>query len=157
LLSQLDAKILGLESIKDIFATISYFAEPYSKCCGGKGWEKLYLHDGFLFQANKLCIPYCSVRILLVQEAHAGGLVGHFGAKKIEQVLANNFFWPKMRRDVEKHVLCYETYHKAKSCLNSHGLYTPLPIPSVPWEDISVDFILGLPRTKRGRIQSLLW
>jgi hypothetical protein len=52
----------------------------------------------FLFRANKLCIPECSVRILLLQEAHAGGLMGHFGAKKTEQVLADHFFWPKMRR-----------------------------------------------------------
>ena len=66
LLSQHDAKILGLESIKDLYATDSYFAEPYSKCCGGNGWEKFHLHDGFLFRANKLCIPDCSIRILLV-------------------------------------------------------------------------------------------
>ncbi|WVZ76158.1 LOW QUALITY PROTEIN: hypothetical protein U9M48_024156 [Paspalum notatum var. saurae] len=138
--SQLDAKTLGLESIKNLYATDSYFSEPYTKCDVGKGWEKFHLHDGFFFRANKLCIPDCSVHLMLVQEAHAGGLMGHFGAKKIEQVLDDHFFWPKLRRNVERYVFRCITCHKAKSRLNPHGLYTPLPIPSVPWEDISMDF-----------------
>jgi hypothetical protein len=43
------------------------------------------------------------------------------------------------------------TYQKSKSRLNPHGLYVPLPVPSAPWEDIYMDFVLALPRTKKGR------
>jgi hypothetical protein len=41
-LTQLDAKTLGLESIKDLCRTNSFFAEQYYKCCGGKGCEILF-------------------------------------------------------------------------------------------------------------------
>src|SRR6266508_1227300 len=77
--------------------------------------------------------------------------MGHFGLKKMEDILATHFFWPRMRRDVERYLSRYTTCQKAKSRLNPHGLYMPLPVPSVPWEDILMDFVLGLPRTKRGR------
>jgi translation initiation factor IF-1 len=45
----------------------------------------------------------------------------------------------------------YTTYNKAKSQLNPHGLYMLLPIPSVPSKNISMNFVLGLPKTKKGR------
>jgi hypothetical protein len=77
--------------------------------------------------------------------------MGYFGAKKTDDVLASHFFWPKMRRDVEQFIACWMTCQKAKSQLNPHGLYMPLPVPSIPWADISMDFVLGFPRTKRER------
>jgi hypothetical protein len=48
-------------------------------------------------------------------------------------------------RHVERFVGRCTTCQKAKSRLNPHGLYMPLPIHSIPWADISMDFILGLP------------
>jgi hypothetical protein len=120
-------------------------------CKDGKGWEKYHIHDGFLFRANKLCVPNSSVRLLLLQKSHGGGLTGHFGQKKTYDMLSDNFYWPKLRRDVIRFVERCVTCHKAKSKLNPHGLYTPLPAPKIPWEDISMDFVLGLPRTQKKR------
>jgi hypothetical protein len=56
-----------------------------------------------------------------------------------------------MRVDVERLVARCTTCQKAKSRLNNHGLYMPLHVPTSTWIDISMDFVLGLPRTKKGR------
>ncbi|XP_020406471.1 uncharacterized protein, partial [Zea mays] len=108
-------------------------------------------NDGFLFRANKLCVPNSSVGLLLLQESHGGGLTGHFGQRKTYEMLSDHFYWPKMRRDVIRFVERCVTCHKAKSKLNPHGLYTPLPAPKIPWEDISMDFVLGLSMTRKKR------
>ena len=141
----------GLESIKGQYELDAAFKDVILNCKEGRAWNKYVLNDGYLFRANRLCIPVGSVRLLLLQEAHGGGLMGHFGATKTLDVLANHFFWPQMRRDVQRFVSRCTTCQKAKSHLNPHGLYMPLPVPSIPWADISMDFVLGLPRTKRGR------
>jgi len=43
------------------------------------------------------------------------------------------------------------TCRQVKSRVMPHGLYTPWPVPNEPWVDISMDFILGLPRSRKGR------
>jgi hypothetical protein len=68
-----------------------------------------------LYHANKLCVSASSVHLLFLQEAYGGGLMEYFGVKKIKDVLTADFFWPKMRRDVERYVSWCMTCNKAKS------------------------------------------
>ena len=63
----------------------------------------------------------------------------------------NIFFWPKMKRDVKRVRARCVTYRQAKSRILLHGLYTPLPVPSAHWVNISIDFVLGLLRSSKGR------
>jgi len=151
MITTLDSKVLGFIYIKELYVDDSDFCDIFTHCMEKGSLDKFYLFDGFLFKADKVCIPNCSLRLLLVEESHKGGLMGHFGRDKTFAMLNEHFFWPKMRRDVEKFVSrCLECL-RAKSKVKPHGLYTPLPIPTAPWTDLSMDFIVGLPRTKKGR------
>ncbi|GJS77941.1 RNA-directed DNA polymerase [Tanacetum coccineum] len=58
---------------------------------------------------------------------------------------------PEMGQDVKKLVDRCVTCHKAKSNRTNASLYTPLPVPNSPWEDVSMDFVLGLPRSQRNK------
>jgi hypothetical protein len=100
LLTQLGYKIFGLETIKDQYVHDTDFKDVLLHCKDDKTWNKFIFNDGFVFRANKLCIPSSSICLLLLPEAHGGGLMGHFGVKKTEDILVAHFFWPKMRRDV---------------------------------------------------------
>jgi hypothetical protein len=102
MLSQLDCRIFGLESIKGQYELDADFKDVFENCKEGCSWNKFVMNDGYLFRANRLCIPFGSVRLLLLPEAHGGGLMGHFGVKKTDEVLATHFFWPKMRRGIER-------------------------------------------------------
>jgi hypothetical protein len=47
---------------------------------------------------------------------------------------------------VKKCIIC----QYAKGIQQNNGIYQPLPIPERPWDAIGMDFVLGLPRNKRG-------
>ena len=64
MLSQLDYRILALESIKDQYVLDPDFKDVFLK--EGRTWNKFVINDGFMFRANRLCIPVGSVLSVVV-------------------------------------------------------------------------------------------
>jgi hypothetical protein len=86
----------------------------------------------------------------LLEEKHSGGLAGHFDHEKMFSKSNNLYYWLGMRVDVKRFVNICKIFQYGKGKRRNTGLYQPLPIPERPWESISMDFMLGLPRTQRG-------
>jgi hypothetical protein len=60
------------------------------------------------------------------------------------------YWWTKMKREIAKYVSECDTCQRINaSHLKSAGALQPLSIPSWKWDDISIDFIMGLPNTSR--------
>lgn len=108
------------------------------------------VHDGLIFFQGKIWIPpTCTFKSSLLEEFHNTPLGGHMGINKTLSRLQSNFFWQGMRKDVQEFVaqcnICQKTKYETKM---PSGLLQPLPIPSAIWEDLSLDFITGLPQSQ---------
>jgi hypothetical protein len=86
----------------------------------------------------------------LLKEKHNRGLARHFGHDKIFSQLSNSYYWSSMREEVKRFVNKCRIFQYAKGGQCNTGLYHPLQIRERSWDAISMDFILGLPRTQKG-------
>ncbi|XP_050368930.1 uncharacterized protein LOC126787035 [Argentina anserina] len=150
LLSIMGAQVLGFEQLKELYKDDSDFGSTWAECVASKPTSDFHIKDGYLFKGSRLCIPNCSMRLLIIEKQHGGGLGCHFGRDKTLALVNDKLYWPKLSKEVLRYVQRCRTCHVAKSRSQNTGLYTPLPEPQAPWIDVSMDFILGFPRTKQG-------
>jgi hypothetical protein len=71
LVSTLNAKLLGFEYVKKLYANDDDFTSMY-EACEKAVFRKFYRLDGYMFRGNQLCVPNSSMRELLAREAHGG-------------------------------------------------------------------------------------
>ena len=150
LMTSMQVQVVGFDVLKELYEEDADFGEIW-KVCTDKPFKDFVRMDGFLFKGNTLCIPSCSLRLSILDELHGGTLGGHFGEAKTLALVKANLFWPKLEKDIARFVKKFVVCMMAKTHGNNAGLYTPLPIPNMPWEEVSLDFVLGLPRTQRNK------
>ena len=101
---------------------------------------------------NRLVVPSSDeLRRKILDEAHNSKLTIHPGSNKMYHDLHHLYWWPNMNQDITKYIsecdICGRV--KADHMLTS-GFLQPLTIPIWKWEDISMDFVVGLPRMTKG-------
>lgn len=147
LVSTLRVSVTGFECFTDLYSTDPFFAPIWMDLTHGIRSD-YSLVEGFLFRDNRLCVPECGLRLQIILELHREG---HVGRDRTLKLVTGSYFWLTLRHDVERFVARCTTCQQSKGHASNAGLYLPLPIPTQPWSDISMDFVLGLPRTQRGK------
>ena len=91
------------------------------------------------------------LRQSILEEAHATRLSIHPRSNKMYHDLKQRFWWTKMKMEIARYIAKCDTCQKVKAIhLRSARELQPLPIPAWKWEDVSMDFIVGLPKTSKG-------
>ena len=86
-----------------------------------------------------------------MQEAHGSKFAIHPGNTKMYQDVKQTFWWPSMKREIAEFVSrCLHCQQVKAEHQRPAGLLQPLPIPEWKWEHISMDFVIGLPKTPKG-------
>jgi hypothetical protein len=108
-------------------------------------------NKGILWFGDRLVVPKNpELRKKILDEAHLSKFSMHPGSNKMYHDLKSLYWWTRMKREIAKYVSECDTCQRVKvSHLKSAGTLQPLPIPSWKWEDICMDFIMGLPNTSR--------
>ena len=91
------------------------------------------------------------LREQILTEAHSSKLFIHPGSSRMYQDLKLRFWWTKMKKEIAAHVARCDVCRRVKADhLKPARPLQPLSIPGWKWEEISMDFITGLPTTQKG-------
>ena len=107
---------------------------------------------GVLWFDNRHVVPKDrELKNQLMNEAHLSKLSIHPGSSKMYQELRPRYWWTKMKKEIAAYVARCDTCCRVKAMhMKPIGLLQPLSVLDWKWEDISMDFIIGLPTTQKG-------
>ena len=133
----------------------SYATDPHAKALlsrlaiSNPDSQGYSLHSGLIRYKDKIWIDSNSaLQTKLIAALHSSAVGGHSSQLATYHRVKRLFSWKRMRQDVEHFVKQCQIFQQAKH-LNTHspGLLQPLPVPQGVWQDISLDFVEGLPKS----------
>src|SRR5438128_10446424 len=86
------------------------------------------------------------LKLKLIKDYHETSVAGHPGRAKTLELLARTYFWPKMRKKIDRFVRNCHTCQRSRTPRHApFGILKPLSVPEGAWKDVLMNFVIGLP------------
>lgn len=107
------------------------------------------LQKGLLRHQGRIWIGANSaLQTKIIEAFHASPIGCHSGMQATYQRIKNLFHWSGLKQAVMKFVQRCQVCQQAKCEQCKYpGLPNPLPVPQGAWEDVTMDFVEGLPKS----------
>ena len=105
-------------------------------------------HDSFLYNSSgQMYVPdNNSLRMHIISSHHDSPVAGHLGYQKTQELIERQYYWPGLASDIRTYVpQCNRCACFKGSNTKPTGSAVPLQPSTMPWVDVSVDFITDLP------------
>lgn len=108
------------------------------------------LHRGLIRRHGRLWIgANTALRTRLISALHDSAVEGHSGVTATYHRVKKLFEWQGLKTAVDDYVrqctICQQAKHELRK---PAGKLAPLPIPTSPWQDVTMDFVEGLPKSE---------
>ena len=132
---------------KKIFdALVTWTETEVYHLCKEKGICKE--HDGFLYDSSSwMYVPdNDSLHMHIISSHHDSPIASHLGYQKTQELIEQQYYWPGLASDVHTYVArCDHCTHFKGSNTKPASSAVPLQPSTMPWVDVSMDFITDLP------------
>jgi hypothetical protein len=107
-----------------------------------------WLHEELRYKGHLYLSKQSKLKTTVLYELHATPTTGHSRFTKTYDRFKLSFFWDGMKQYVCNFVVECDVCQRNKvEIIKSPGTLQPLPIPPAIWRDISMDFVVGLPKS----------
>ena len=115
--------------------------------------------EGVWWLHNKVVVPAApDLRTRIIREHHDVPWAGHRGVARTVELVSRQFWWRTLRGDVAVYVRSCDACQRNKASNQpTGGLLQPLPVPERPWDSVSMDMVVKLPKTARGHDSILVF
>jgi hypothetical protein len=151
-LTQLKLESILLQKVVDAQRNDKGMKHIHEKIEAGKASCFRKDDQGIIWFNDRIVVPKNDeVRQQILDEAHLSRYSIHPGSTKMYQDLKQHYWWTKMKIEIARYLARCDTCRRVKAIhMKTIGPLQSLPIPTWKWEDLIMDFIVGLPRTAKG-------